>query len=102
MPTPLRCAFLDFHQAVADRMARTLISRGFHPEKIFTIYNGMDFGSPLEGLDRAAYCREQWGIEVAPDDVLCGIAARLTAVKDIATCVRGFAGAVRAVRSFVS
>lgn len=89
--------FLDFHQAVADRMARTLISRGFHPEKIFTIYNGMDFGNPLEGLDRAAYCREQWGVEIAPDDVLCGIAARLTAVKDIGTCVRGFAGAVREV-----
>ena len=89
--------FLDFHQAVADRMARTLISRGFNPEKIFTIYNGMDFGSPLQGVDRAAYCKEHWGVEIAPDDVLCGIAARLTAVKDIATCIRGFAGAVKEV-----
>lgn len=87
--------FLDFHQAVADRMARTLISRGFHPEKVFTIYNGMNFGGSLEGVDRAAYCREQWGVEVAPDDVLCGIAARLTAVKDIGTCIRGFAAAVK-------
>ncbi len=89
--------FLDFHQAVADRMARTLISRGFNPEKICTIYNGMDFGNPLEGLDRAAYCKEQWNVTLAPDDILCGIAARLTAVKDIATCIRGFAGAVHAV-----
>lgn len=89
--------FLDFHQAVADRMARTLISRGFNPEKIFTIYNGMDFGNPMQGVDRAAYCKEHWDVDIAPDDVLCGIAARLTAVKDIATCVRGFAGAVKEV-----
>ena len=89
--------FLDFHQAVADRMARTLISRGFNPEKIFTIYNGMDFGNPMQGVDRAAYCKEHWDVDITPDDVLCGIAARLTAVKDIATCVRGFAGAVKEV-----
>ncbi|MCI6719957.1 MAG: polysaccharide pyruvyl transferase CsaB [Clostridiales bacterium] len=89
--------FLDYYQAVADRMARTLISRGFPPERVCKIYNGMNFGDPVEGLDRAAYCREQWGVEIAPDDILCGIAARLTAVKDIATCVRGFAGAVREV-----
>lgn len=87
--------FLDYHQAVADRMARTLISRGFDPERVFKIYNGMDFGEPVGKLDRAAYCREQWGVEVAGDDILCGIAARLTQVKDIATCIRGFAGACR-------
>lgn len=89
--------FLDFHQAVADRMARTLISRGFDPEKVFTIYNGMNFDHPLPKIDRVAYCKEQWNIELAPDDVLCGIAARLTAVKDISTCIRGFADAVKQV-----
>ena len=34
-------------------------------------------------------------MEVAPEDVLCGIAARLTAVKDVETAIRGFAAAVR-------
>ncbi|MGE4549373.1 MAG: polysaccharide pyruvyl transferase CsaB [Intestinibacillus sp.] len=87
--------FLDFYQPVADRMARTLISRGFNPERMVTIYNGMEFGGSVEGLDRAAYIREKWGVEVAPDDVLCGIAARLTAVKDIATTVRAFARALK-------
>lgn len=87
--------FLDFYQPVADRMARTLISRGFDPERMVTIYNGMDFEGSVEGLDRAAYVREQWGVELAEGDVTCGIAARLTAVKDIATAVRGFAAALR-------
>lgn len=86
--------FLDFYQPVADRMARTLIARGFDPESMVTIYNGMDFGDSVEGLDRAAYIQEQWGTEIAPDDICCGIAARLTAVKDIGTTVRAFAKAL--------
>ena len=87
--------FMDFYQPVADRMARTLIMRGFDPERMCVIYNGMDFTEPVQGLDRAAYIKEQWGVEVGEDEVLCGIAARLTAVKDIFTCIRGFAGAVK-------
>lgn len=85
--------FLDFYQPVADRMARTLIERGFDPERIVKIYNGMEFKRPEGDFDRAAYLRENYGVEIKEGDVLCGIAARLTAVKDIATTVRGFAAA---------
>lgn len=87
--------FMDFYQPVADRMARTLISRGFDPERMCVIYNGMDFTEPIRDLDRAAYIQDTWQVEIAPGDILCGIAARLTAVKDIFTCIRGFAGAVK-------
>ena len=87
--------FLDFYQPVADRMARTLIERGFDPERIVKIYNGMDFARPTGDFDRAAYLRENYGVEIAEGDVLCGIAARLTAVKDIATTVRAFAEALK-------
>ena len=87
--------FLDFYQPVADRMARTLIERGFDPERIVKIYNGMDFARPTGEFDRAAYLRENYGVEIEEGDVLCGIAARLTAVKDIATTVRAFAEALK-------
>lgn len=87
--------FLDFYQPVADRMARTLIKRGFDPERIVKIYNGMDFKRPEGDFDRAAYLRESFGAEIEPGDVLCGIAARLTAVKDIPTAVRAFAAAIK-------
>lgn len=80
--------FLDYYQPVADRMAQTLIRRGFDPEKLFVMYNGMDFSVQVKDFDRAAYCREKWGVEVAETDILCGIAARLTAVKDIGTLLR--------------
>ncbi len=85
--------FLDFYQAVSDRMAQTLISRGFSPYQMMTIYNGMDFDRPQEKVDRIAYCREQYGADVDDSMVLCGLAARLTAVKDIPTALTGFARA---------
>ncbi|HIX90673.1 MAG TPA: polysaccharide pyruvyl transferase CsaB [Candidatus Agathobaculum pullicola] len=87
--------FLDFYQPVADRMARTLIERGFDPERIVKIYNGMDFHQPEGAFDRAQYLKENYGAEIEDGDVLCGIAARLTAVKDIATTVRAFAAALQ-------
>ena len=86
--------FLDFYQPVADRMARTLIERGFDPEHIVKIYNGMDFHRPEGEFDRAQYLKENYGTEIEEGDVLCGIAARLTAVKDIQTTVRAFAKAL--------
>lgn len=86
--------FLDFYQPVADRMARTLIERGFDPERIVKMYNGMDFHRPEGEFDRAQYLKENYGAEIEDGDVLCGIAARLTAVKDIATTVRAFAAAL--------
>lgn len=87
--------FLDFYQPVADRMARTLIERGFDPERIVKIYNGMDFKRPTGDFDRAAYIWETFGTQISEGDVLCGIAARLTAVKDIQTTVRAFAEALK-------
>lgn len=86
---------IDFYQPVADRMARTLVERGFDPDRMFTIYNGMDLTSPIQNFDRTSYCREKYGVEVTDDLVLCGIAARLTAVKDITTTLKAFALAVK-------
>lgn len=91
----LSLRMLDFYQAVADRMAQTLISRGFSPYQVMTIYNGMDFRHPVTGLDRTTYCREKYGVEVDDSMVLCGLAARLTPVKDIPTAIAAFAKAVK-------
>lgn len=87
--------FLDFYQPVADRMARTLITRGFDPEKMVTIYNGMDFNGSVQGQDRAAYIANMWNVSVSPTDVCCALAARLTAVKDIGTAIKAFAKALQ-------
>ncbi len=72
-------------------MARTLIERGFDPERIVKIYNGMEFNRPEGEVRPCSLPPRTYGAEIEDGDVLCGIAARLTAVKDIATTVRGFA-----------
>lgn len=77
---------------VSGAMTRLLISRGFDPQRIFTLYNGVDFSQPLPVTDRQTYLRDL-GIE--PDAVVFGIAARISPVKDMTTLIRAFSEAVR-------
>ena len=83
---------LDYRIGVSDAMTDLLISRGFDPDKLFTIYNGIDFTPRTPALSRAAYW-EKVGLEADENSVVVGIAARLNPVKDIGTLVRGFARA---------
>ena len=84
---------LDYYTCVADRTARMMISRGFSPARVFTIYNGIDFTPPQRTGDRGAYL-SQFGASCREGEVLCGYAARLTAVKDVATLIRASALAI--------
>ena len=81
---------LDYRIGVSDAMTDLLISRGFDPDRLFTIYNGLDFTPRTPALGREEYFRSV-GLEADGDSVVVGIAARLNPVKDIATLVRGFA-----------
>ena len=84
---------LDYLIGVSDAMTDLLIDRGFSPERLFTIYNGLEFPTDVQEFDRSAYLA--WlGID-AEECVVVGIAARLNPVKDIATLIRGFAEAER-------
>lgn len=74
---------MDFYMAVADRMELNLIERGFDPHKIFTIFNGLDFSG----------AKEEGKPPKTEGDIVVGIAARLTPVKDIGTLIRAFAKA---------
>ncbi len=75
---------MDYLVAVSDPMAELLIKRGFAPDRIFTVYNGVDMRIP--DLPRRS-AREE--------TVNVGIAARLNPVKDVETLVRGFAEAAK-------
>ena len=83
---------LDYRIGVSDAMTDLLITRGFDPDKIFTIYNGLDFTPRTPAMSREDYLRSV-GLQADGDSVVVGIAARLNPVKDIATLVRGFARA---------
>ena len=86
---------MDYHIGVSDSMRNLLIERGFSPNRVFTIYNGVEF--PAEDAappahDRGAYLRAL-GLDAPEDSIIVGIAARLHPVKDYPTLLRAFAAA---------
>ena len=85
---------LDYRIGVSDAMVDLLISRGFPPDRFYTIYNGIDFTPPSIEEDRLEYLRSL-GAEVDENSVVAGIAARLNPVKDMSTLIRGYASAYR-------
>ena len=85
---------VKYRIGVSDAMVDLLIHRGFDPERLFAIYNGLDFSPAAPRVSRREFHRAV-GLEADDSSVVVGIAARLNPVKDIATLIRGFALAHR-------
>ena len=85
---------IKYHIGVSDSMVDLLTSRGYDPHNMFSIYNGVDFTPVTPAMDRETYLGSV-GLEVKEGDVVFGIAARLSAVKDVATLIKGFAQACK-------
>lgn len=75
---------MDYYMAVAGRMETNLIESGADPQHIFIIHNGLDF-SEANDAPRPT--------PPADADIVVGIAARLTPIKNISTLLRAFAAA---------
>lgn len=89
---------IPYHIGVSNAMAELLIARGFDPQTMFSIYNGVEFTPVTPALERTEYLRSI-GLVVEENSVVFGIAARLSAVKDVGTLIRGFSTAVRKIPS---
>lgn len=74
---------------VSHGMRDLLISRGFDAQRIYTLYNGVDFETPRTPRPRGEYLRSI-GLAVREDTVVFGIAARISPVKDMTTLLRAF------------
>ncbi len=83
---------LDYRIGVSDAMVDTLIDRGFDADRLFSIYNGLDFTPRTPSMDREEYLKSL-GVDWPGDAVIIGITARLNPVKDYPTLLRGFAKA---------
>ncbi|HHU21963.1 MAG TPA: polysaccharide pyruvyl transferase CsaB [Clostridiales bacterium] len=81
---------LDYRIGVSGSMRQLLISRGFRPSHLFTIYNGLDFSRKPKACDRREFYKRV-GLQADGDSIVAGIAARLDPVKDVATLMRAFA-----------
>ena len=82
------------HIGVSQPMVDLLIDRGYNPQAVFDIPNGLDFSNPTSKLTREEYLASL-GLDWPRDAVIAGIAARLNPVKDMGTLLRGFALAHR-------
>ncbi len=85
---------IPYHIGVSDLMADLLISRGFDPFNMFVIYNGLDFTPVSPKLNREEFF-ESIGLEVREGDVVFGLAARLSPIKDVTTLITGFGQACK-------
>ncbi len=83
---------IPYRIGVSDAMGSLLISRGFDPQQMFAIYNGIDFTPRTPRLNRREFL-DSLGLNWPDDAVIAGIAARLNPVKDMGTLLRGFAAA---------
>ena len=81
---------LDYRIGVSGSMRQLLISRGFRPSHLFTIYNGLDFSRKPKACDRREFYKRV-GLQADGDSIVAGIAASLDPVKDVATLMRAFA-----------
>lgn len=84
----------DAWVGVSHGMTELLISRGFDPQRLYTLYNGVDFSYRPNFIPREEYLKSI-GLEVRDDTVVFGIAARINPVKDMTTLIRAFSQAVK-------
>lgn len=78
---------VNFYIGVSDPMTDILIDRGFPADRIYTIYNGIDFKTPIQTVPKEEFLKSV-GMNRQEGDVIAGIAARLSPVKDIPTLLR--------------
>ena len=83
---------MDYYVGVSDHTTDILIARGFDPQKIYTVYNGVDFSERTPALTREEFL-QQAGVQTDENTVIFGIAARINPVKDMTTLIQGFAQA---------
>ena len=74
---------IPYYIAVSDNFKDMLTERGFRPNSIHTVYNGMDFSLvPEKATEKAEYA-EKRGFAYDENKTYVGIAARFDAVKGV-------------------
>jgi glycosyltransferase involved in cell wall biosynthesis len=79
----------DYYIAISNNFKKMLIDRGFDEKKIFIVYNGIDLNEKIEYVNKKEFL-ERYNIS-GENKILVGIAARLDAVKDHETFIKGAA-----------
>lgn len=82
---------IDYFIAVSDTFKEMLIDRGFMPNNIHTVYNGMDYDTvPTEVTSKEDFA-SKYNLELNDNLTYVGIAARFDLVKGVDTFIKGAA-----------
>lgn len=84
---------LDYYIAVSSDFKRMLTSRGYRPSEIYTVYNGMDYSSPMEYCSKEEFA-ERIGLKYDESVTYVGLIGRHDRVKGHDVFVRGAAKAL--------
>lgn len=71
----------DYYIAVSSNFKDMLISRGFRPNSVYTVYNGMDYSTKMEYVSDKAEFAKRVGIEYDPECTYIGLIGRHDYVK---------------------
>ncbi len=82
---------IDYFIAVSENFKEMLISRGFLPNNIHTVYNGMDYSCVPEKVTSKEDFAKKYSLEISPELTYVGIAARFDKVKGVDTFIKGAA-----------
>ncbi|HBN84727.1 MAG TPA: polysaccharide pyruvyl transferase CsaB [Clostridiales bacterium] len=81
---------IDYHIGVSNQFKNMLVHRKFDSERIYTVYNGIDFDIPKKQYERSQLIRK-FQLPITDQDIIVGIAARLEPVKGIDTLIKAAA-----------
>ncbi|WP_427340371.1 glycosyltransferase family 4 protein [Caloranaerobacter sp. DY30410] len=82
----LALRFFDYYIAISTNFKKMLVDRGFNANKIFTVYNGIDFDSEIKITPKELFLKS-FGID-SKDKIIVGIMGRLEMVKDHDTFIK--------------
>ncbi|MDP4093055.1 MAG: polysaccharide pyruvyl transferase CsaB [Bacillota bacterium] len=77
---------IDYYAGVSNNFRTMLIKRDFSPSKIFTVYNGIDFGREVGEFSRGAFAKK-YNLKLTDENITVGILARLYPVKGLNTFI---------------
>lgn len=79
--------FIDYYVAVSNNYKKMLVKRGFKPERIFTVYNGIDFSQETLPYSRTEFAKK-YHLTLEEGDILVGFLGRFDPVKGLDTFIR--------------
>ncbi len=80
---------LDYFISVSDSFKDMLVERGFMPERIYPVYNGMDYSTDFSKVTSKEEFAKKYSLELSDDLTYVGIAARFDVVKGVDIFIKG-------------